>query len=125
MKAKNKIELFQITEEILRKVYEVVEKDQYPVHELNLPYPNWFQNAIHKSKIYPNTKYIEEHDINTFALYVETPYGDIKAELNDWIVKGANNEIHPIKPSIYKIGYEWWMKKKSQNQKRRLNETTG
>ena len=40
------------------------------------------------------------------ALYIDTLEGTMKADINDWIIKGVNGEYYPCKPDIFEKTYE-------------------
>ena len=37
---------------------------------------------------------------------IKTLEGNMKAENNDWIIKGVNGEFYPCKPDIFEKTYE-------------------
>jgi len=37
---------------------------------------------------------------------IQTLEGIMKASINDWIIKGINNEFYPCKPDIFEKTYE-------------------
>jgi hypothetical protein len=39
-------------------------------------------------------------------LLISTLEGDMKARLNDWIIRGVNGELYPCKPDIFEKTYE-------------------
>ncbi len=39
-------------------------------------------------------------------LYVQTLEGKMKADMNDWIIKGVQGELYPCKPDIFEATYE-------------------
>lgn len=41
-----------------------------------------------------------------FCLTIETMEGAMKANPNDWIIKGVNGEFYPCKPDIFEKTYE-------------------
>lgn len=40
------------------------------------------------------------------SLIIVTLEGDMEARLNDWVIKGVNNEFYPCKPDIFEKTYE-------------------
>jgi len=46
------------------------------------------------------------HDEVGFYVLISTLEGDMKARLNDWIIRGVNNELYPCKPDIFEKTYE-------------------
>lgn len=40
------------------------------------------------------------------CLYIETLKGSMRAEPNDWIIKGVKGELYPCKPDIFLLTYE-------------------
>ena len=47
---------------------------------------------------------IEKHW--TEQLCIATLEGEMRANLNDWIIKGVKGEVYPCKPDIFKETYE-------------------
>lgn len=47
-----------------------------------------------------------EDDFLTSELVIKTLEGDMKASVNDWIIKGVNGEFYPCKPDIFEKSYE-------------------
>ena len=39
-------------------------------------------------------------------LIIHTLEGEMRADLNDWIIKGIKGEIYPCKPDIFEMTYE-------------------
>ena len=39
-------------------------------------------------------------------IVIPTLEGDLKADLNDWIIKGAHGEFYPCKPDIFEETYD-------------------
>ena len=44
--------------------------------------------------------------INDSSIYIETLEGTMKADLNDYVIKGINGELYPCKPDIFEKTYE-------------------
>lgn len=40
------------------------------------------------------------------AIYIKTLEGDMRAELDDWIICGVKGELYPCKPDIFAATYE-------------------
>jgi hypothetical protein len=40
------------------------------------------------------------------TLTIRTLEGDMKASLNDWIIRGIKGEVYPCKPDIFNVTYE-------------------
>ena len=45
-------------------------------------------------------------EISGFNLYIKTLKGVMKADINDYIIKGIKGEFYPCKPDIFKEYYE-------------------
>jgi hypothetical protein len=45
-------------------------------------------------------------DIRGDYLYIITLEGAMRADLNDWIIKGVEGEFYPCKPDIFEATYE-------------------
>ena len=52
--------------------------------------------------IYPSGTHLGE----TPSLIIPTLEGKMKAELNDFIIRGVNGEFYPCKPDIFEKTYE-------------------
>lgn len=48
----------------------------------------------------------EDDFLATGDLTIKTLEGDMKASLNDWIIKGIRGELYPCKPDIFDATYE-------------------
>lgn len=46
------------------------------------------------------------HDGWPEILHIETLEGTMQAEVDDWIIRGANGEFRPCKPDIFEAKYE-------------------
>jgi hypothetical protein len=44
-------------------------------------------------------------DYETYMI-IRTLEGDMRAEINDWIIKGVGGEFYPCKPRIFEATYE-------------------
>jgi hypothetical protein len=40
------------------------------------------------------------------TLVIHTPEGDMRADPNDWIIKGVKGEFYPCKPDVFEATYE-------------------
>lgn len=40
------------------------------------------------------------------TLHIETLEGTMKANLNDWVIKGVKGEFYPCKPDVFERTYE-------------------
>ena len=40
------------------------------------------------------------------SLIIRTLEGDMRANLNDWIIQGVSKEVYPCKPDIFAATYE-------------------
>jgi len=60
--------------------------------------PEWFMGKAecHKTEKIRNSEY----------LIIKTLEGDMKANINDYIIKGVQNELYPCKPEIFEATYE-------------------
>jgi hypothetical protein len=48
----------------------------------------------------------EPGEMGTNSFYIPTLEGNMKAQMNDWIIKGVNGEFYPCKPDIFEKTYE-------------------
>lgn len=44
--------------------------------------------------------------VDSAYLHIETLEGNMRADLNDWIIKGVKGELYPCKPDIFEATYE-------------------
>jgi hypothetical protein len=42
------------------------------------------------------------------GIYIGTLEGEMRADVDDWIIKGVQGEFYPCKPSIFDATYEPW-----------------
>lgn len=61
------------------------------------------ENSIEVSAFCPTI--IDLYDTKQFLL-IPTKEGDMKASVNDWIIKGVQGEFYPCKPDIFEATYE-------------------
>lgn len=47
-----------------------------------------------------------EEDFMDNSLIIHTLEGEMKANINDWIIKGVKDELYPCKPDIFEATYE-------------------
>ena len=40
------------------------------------------------------------------CIYIHTLEGNMRGEIDDWIIRGINGEIYPCKPDIFKATYD-------------------
>lgn len=59
----------------------------------NTRMPEWVKNAI-----------VEVQSDGAFI--IGTLEGDMRAELEDWIIQGVKGEVYPCKPDIFAATYE-------------------
>ena len=58
-------------------------------------------------KLTPNGSYHPADGIVYEAhIIIDTLEGAMKADINDWIIKGVNGELYPCKPDIFEKTYE-------------------
>lgn len=62
----------------------------------DLGVPVWFVNAVLDGKIraYPD------------SIRIQTLEGEMRADINDWIIQGVQGEIYPCKPDIFAKTYD-------------------
>ena len=63
-------------------------------------YPEWFKEKLSSG----NINVIVDNN-RPIACVIETPEGEFKAYKNDYIVKGIEGEIYPVKQSIFEKTY--------------------
>ena len=47
-----------------------------------------------------------DHRLNSVWISIPTLEGTMRADLNDWIIKGVKGEFYPCKPDIFEATYE-------------------
>ena len=63
--------------------------------------PQWLQDAIKEQRVFA---YGADRDYALFKIM--TLEGVMSAEPGDWIVRGIEGELYPVKPSIFAATYE-------------------
>lgn len=58
--------------------------------------PDWFSDAVSANKIITYSDHAK----------IVTLEGVMRADLNDWIIKGVAGEFYPCKPEIFVATYE-------------------
>lgn len=48
----------------------------------------------------------ERPEADNPVLIIQTPEGNMKAEIGDWIIQGVKGEFYPCKPDIFAATYE-------------------
>lgn len=61
--------------------------------------PAWVLEAVDRGDIW-----FQGGDVP--YLTIKTLEGEVRADLGDWIIKGAGGEIYPCKPDIFEATYE-------------------
>jgi hypothetical protein len=46
------------------------------------------------------------HSNGLLVIHTIEPCGDMKANLNDWVIRGVQGELYPCKPDIFAATYE-------------------
>lgn len=49
---------------------------------------------------------LDKFRIDGVCVYIKTLEGEMKAGMNDWIIKGVAGEFYPCKPDIFAATYE-------------------
>lgn len=63
--------------------------------------PRWLADAMREKKV----RFIVPHT-EPDHLLIETIEGTHRADLGDWIVRGIQGELYPVKPDIFALTYE-------------------
>lgn len=58
--------------------------------------PEWLRVAYEKGGVVPTPE----------GVYLPTPEGSMLAKRTDWIVRGTQGELYPVKPEIFAEVYE-------------------
>lgn len=61
--------------------------------------PGWLTQALHDG-----TVYYQGGDAPYYT--IETLEGNMRADVDDWIIRGVKGEIYPCKPDIFEATYE-------------------
>ena len=81
------VEAFQLTQELALAVFE---------KERNLPFGLGLTGSWHTgSKV-----------VHKAQVLIHTLEGNLRAELNDWVIKGIRGELYPCQPVIFDATYE-------------------
>ncbi len=54
----------------------------------------------------PNWFVMSEYDLDGDGLLIKTLEGTMRADADDWIIRGVKGEIYPCKPDIFAATYE-------------------
>lgn len=86
-----------------RKKPVVIEAVQYTRRFM---WPDWFHDAvsINKVTVHGTGKFANPSE-ECFA-EIATLEGTMRANENDWIIRGAQGELYPCKPDIFEATYE-------------------
>ncbi len=71
----------------------------------NTEWPNWLNRAWQKEPS-EGAIWIDPDDTNREMLVCGTLEGVYRVMWDDWIIQGANGEIRPCKPDMFKETYE-------------------
>ena len=63
--------------------------------------PQWLQDAAREGTVVP-----EFRSEDYWYLKIQTLEGDMYASPDDWIVRGVQGELYPVKPDIFAATYE-------------------
>lgn len=50
--------------------------------------------------------YSYEEDYDYDSLEIETPHDDLEIEKNDWLIKGVDGSLYPVKDETFRKTYE-------------------
>jgi hypothetical protein len=78
--------------------------DAWPFHGnrtdvIHSAIPDWLRAAINEGRIY-----YQGGDAPYYT--IETLEGTMRADVDDWIIRGVEGEIYPCKPSVFPASYE-------------------
>ena len=65
--------------------------------------PKWFLDKVESGEI--KITIAEKIDKSQYGI-ISTLEGDMKANADDWIIKGVSGEVYPCKPDIFELTYE-------------------
>lgn len=71
----------------------------YRTGEAFSEFPEWLKEAVNNNKILTDYPY-------NFCIYIDTLEGKMRADKDDYIIRGISGEIYPCKPDIFKKSYE-------------------
>lgn len=57
---------------------------------------------------HPNPEHVVGviYDPRDRCAYIDTREGRMRADMNDWIIRGVKGELYPCKPDIFELTYE-------------------
>lgn len=84
----------------VRKKPVVVEAWQVAYPDLDSPLPKWMRDAIHDSHI------VTENKEDSLAINIHTLEGVMIAKLGDYVIKGVEGELYPVRKDIFEKTYE-------------------
>lgn len=64
------------------------------------------QGAYDAIQALSGTRRITDAPDSDYDLMIPTLEGDMRASLNDWIIRGVKGEVYPCKPDIFAATYE-------------------
>ena len=88
-------------------------KKPVEIEAVQLTYENILNNGTPENTLLEN--FIQSTKMQLFVTYdikdsqyalIETLEGTMRANANDWIIKGVNGELYPCKPDIFEKTYE-------------------
>lgn len=73
---------------------------------LGTEWPDWWADAVTAGKITTHNNDDRWRGGPDYAL-IKTLEGEMRAERDDWIIRGVKGEIYPCKPDIFLATYEF------------------
>jgi hypothetical protein len=53
-----------------------------------------------------DSKLMYDAEGNVYGLRIHTLEGEMRADINDWVIRGVRGEFYPCKPDIFAATYE-------------------
>lgn len=68
-------------------------------------WPDWWADAVSANRVTTHNNDGRYRGGPDYAL-IKTLEGTMRAEFNDWIIRGVKGEIYPCKPDIFEATYD-------------------
>ena len=83
----------------------VIEFIQFNGNSNKMEIENWMGRDL-RCEIFSDSAYEAGVGAPYFSIFIPTLEGEMRADPNDYIIKGVNGEFYPCKPDIFEKTYE-------------------
>lgn len=83
----------------------VIEFIQFNGNSNKMEIENWMGRDL-RCEIFSDSAYEAGIGAPYFSIFIPTLEGEMRADPNDYIIKGVNGEFYPCKPDIFEKTYE-------------------